>query len=129
MRLPVDAEADIAFQRVAIPEIVQAGVDQPFAEDGIAFTVETIGAADAQPTPQTVLTTCQTDTCQIGAGSVAELVIEIGDAIEIGAVGCPLGVLPGRCVIEINTETALQAFAAIKPDGTAETVDEAIRIH
>jgi hypothetical protein len=36
----VDAETDIAFQRVTVAEFVQAGVDQPLAEQGIAFIVE-----------------------------------------------------------------------------------------
>lgn len=128
MCLPFDTKPDCSADGVAVGEVFQTGVERGFAIDGVFVVVPVVAAADADAAPQSLWPGLELGAGNVDLACVEELVIEIGDAVEVAAPRLALVVLPGQVAVGGDAEPAAQAVAVVKRDRRAERVGEAVEV-
>jgi len=92
--LPFHAEIYSPLIGIAVAEIGQTGTDRAFAIKRIFITISVIAAAKSDAAPEPVVTAGKARTGNIHLGFIQKLVIEIGDAVKIGAVDQAVVIVP-----------------------------------
>jgi hypothetical protein len=100
-----------AIETVAVGEFGQAGVDGNLAVERIFVVIPVIAAAGADTAPGAVIRRGEVHTRHIGLVAIEELIIKVGDAIEIGTGQLAGTILPG--VLVIGGKLEMQSFPSI----------------
>src|SRR5690606_37891604 len=117
--LPLHAELNITFQRIAVGEVVKAGVDQAFTVNGILVVIPVVRSAQADAAPGPVIAISKAYVCDLDLRTLKELVVEVGDAIDMSPVQHAVSILPRAFMIECEANSTLQAVALAEMDRSA----------
>src|SRR5262249_43829711 len=98
-RSPLDPQADGSIQRIAVAKILKAGVGGNLGIDGVLVVVPVVGASDTDAAPQPLRTVLETDAGNVNRGRVEEIVIEIGNSIDMAAPRLAGVILPACLLV------------------------------
>jgi hypothetical protein len=113
---------------MAVAEILQARAGKQLAMDGIAVVGPAQRSADAQPGPQLLRLAGQLGAGDIDIGAVEEVVVEIGDAVDMRAARLARAVLPLALIVGGEAEAAGQAVAAAVGDQRRIGIGERVEV-
>ncbi len=92
--LPFHAKAHCSLDRIAVAEVVETGVDKALAIDRILVIIPVIGTANPKTAPNAVIAACKAHSLNIDLRSFKELIVKIGDTVDVGPVKQALVILP-----------------------------------
>ena len=124
----VQLEADRAAEGMAVAEILQTRAREQLAVDGIAVVGPAQRAADPEAAPKLLRLACQLGAGDIDIGAVEEVVVEIGDAVDMRAARLARAVLPLALIVGGEAEAADQAVAAAVGDQRRIGIGEGVEV-
>lgn len=113
---------------MAVAEILQTRAREQLAVDGIAVVGPAQRAADPEAAPKLLRLAGHPGAGDVDIGAVEEVVVEVGDAVDMRAARLARLVLPLALIVGGETEAAGQAVAAAVGDQRRIGIGEGVEV-